>query len=103
MDEGLVRSPTRPRTTAEAILWHSRGTWVCHKIQTRAVALQVRRLTRPQTLEQAATRPITSETVKVNQMSRALRLPDATAFGFMPGEHAFTLERASHLPLHLPP
>ena len=95
--------PARPRITAEAILWHSRDTWVCHKILTRAVSLQVRRKARLPTLEQAATRPITFETVKVNLMSRALRVPDATAFGCMPGEHIFALERASHLLLHLPP
>ena len=89
--------------TEEAILWHSRDTWVCHKIQTQAVVLRVGDLECFPTLEQAATRQITIDTVKVNQTSRAPRLPDATAFGFMPGEYIFALERTSHLLLHLPP
>ena len=83
-------------------MWHSRDTCVCHKIQTQAVVRRVGDLECFPTLEQAATRPITIDTVKVNQTSRALRLPDATVFGFMPGEYIFALERASHLLLHLP-
>jgi len=83
--------PTRPRISALAILWHSGDTWVCHKIQTWAVRLEVGPKTQDPTLEQAATRPTTIDTVKVNQTSRALRVPDATAFGFMPGEHIFAL------------
>jgi len=89
--------------TAEAILWHSRDTWVCHKIQTQAAFRRVGDLEVNPTLEQVATRPITFDTVKVNHMSRALRLPVATAFGFMSGEYIFALERTSHLLLHLPP